>query len=292
MTYNIIKFLLKVISIIPFGMLYSISSMLYVILYYVIRYRRNTVFNNLQESFPDKSKKEIKRIEKRFYHYFADNIVEICKMWSMSDDEMRGHIKFINVDDINEKLRKGKSVALYLGHYANWEWISSLPLNIDKNIICGQIYHRLSNPDIDKIMQENRTWNGSVNIEMRETARHINRLSMENKVYIIGFIADQSPRKKDARHYIPFLNHEIPVQIATEKIIRHYEMDAWFVRPKRIKRGFYEAEFIHMDDTTTKDRNFGLTETYFRLLEETIYQNPEFYLWTHRRFRLSKRILS
>lgn len=271
----------------PFRVLYALSDGLYLILYYVVGYRRKVVKQNLKESFPDKSDKEIKAIEKRFYRYFSDNLLEICKMGSISHEEMKKRMHFVNVDVINKRLREGHSIAVYLGHYGNWEWVSSLPLSLDNDVTAAQIYHRLSNPAIDKVMLENRASCHAVNVEMRETARFINRKAMNNEVCITGFIADQSPRKKDAKYFLHFLNHEIPVITATEKIIKHYNLDTFFLKVSRVKRGYYEAEFISMSCETESE--FELTHKYFSLLEQTIIDNPEYYLWTHRRFKLAKK---
>lgn len=292
MTYHLFHFFLRLISRIPFGILYVFSNGLFFLLYHLIGYRRKVVHKNLCESFPEKSEAEIIEIEKNFYHFFSDNIIEICKMGSMSGEEMGKRMKFTNIDEINKVLRSGRSVGLYLGHYANWEWISSMPLHLDKNAVSAQIYHKLSNDDFDRIMLENRAAHGAVNVEMRKTARFINEQAMKSQVCIIGFIADQSPRKKDANYYLNFLNHEVPALTGTEKIIKHYDFDVWFVQPKRIKRGYYEAEFIHIEDSSRTLSDFKLTDSYFKILEQTIRRQPELYLWTHKRFRYAKPINS
>lgn len=290
MTYQLLRFSLKLISYIPFCVLYAFSGGMYFLLYHIIGYRRKVVRKNLTESFPEKNEAEIKRIEKDFYRFFTDNIIEICKMGTMSGEEMSRRMKFTNIDEINEVLRSGRSVGLYLGHYGNWEWISSMPLHLYKNAVSAQIYHKLSNEDFDRIMLENRAAHGATNVEMRKTARFINEQARDGRVSIIGFIADQSPRKKDAVYYLKFLNHEVPVLTGTEKIIKHYDFDVWFVQPKRIKRGYYEAEFIHIHDNPRALPDFQLTDLYFKILEQTIHRQPELYLWTHKRFRYAKPI--
>lgn len=290
MTYHLLRFSLKMISYIPFCVLYAFSGGMYFLLYHLIGYRRKVVRKNLTESFPEKNETEIKRIEKDFYRFFTDNIIEICKMGTMSAQEMEKRMNFTNIEKINEVLRTGRSVGLYLGHYANWEWISSMPIHLYKNAVSAQIYHKLSNDDFDKIMLENRAAHGATNVEMRKTARFINEQAMKNQVCIIGFIADQSPRKKDATYYLKFLNHEIPALTGTEKIIKHYDFDVWFVQPRRIKRGYYEAEFIHIHDNPRALPDFKLTDLYFNMLDQAIRKHPELYLWTHKRFRYAKPI--
>lgn len=132
MTYHLLHFFLKLLSYIPFGMLYLLSDGLFYPLYYLVGYRRKIVRKNLTESFPEKSLSEIKQIEKRFYHSFTDIILESCKLASISPDEIKRRMQFVNVEAVNSFLRQGKSVSIYLGHYGNWEWISSMPLWLEK----------------------------------------------------------------------------------------------------------------------------------------------------------------
>lgn len=288
MTYHLLRFLLKMISHIPFSVLYAFSGGMYFLLYHVAGYRRKTVRKNLSESFPEKDGKELKAIEKNFYRFLTDNILEICKMGAMSAREMGRRMNFTNIDAVNEVLRGGRSVALYLGHLGNWEWISSMPLHLYDKAVSAQIYHKLSNDDFDRIMLENRASHGATNVEMRKTARFVNEQAMKGQVCIIGFIADQSPRKKDATHYLRFLNHEVPALTGTEKIIKHYDFDVWFVQPKRVKRGYYEAEFVHITDEPRQLPDFQLTDIYFNMLDQAIRRQPELYLWTHKRFRYAR----
>ncbi len=285
MIYSLLSFLVRLLSYIPFRVLYIISNCLFYVVYYVIRYRRAIVRKNIVESFPDKSKREIELLEKNFYRFFTDNILESCKMATISRQEMSRRMKFINCDDLNAVLRKGKSISLYLGHYGNWEWVSSIPLYLEEGVIGAQIYHKLHNDNMNKLILNNRGRMGAVSIEMYKTARYINELASEKKVSIIGFIADQSPRKKDSRYFIPFLNHNVPVLTGTEKITKHYDFEAWFLKMKRVKRGYYEAEFVRMHDNPKSLPDFELTSIYFGMLEEMIKISPEFYLWTHNRFK-------
>ena len=156
MMYHLSFLLLKVFSLIPFGLLYIFSDCLFYIIYYVFRYRRDIVRKNITESFPEKSEREIIGVEKDFYRYFADNLLETCKLATISRKEIERRMKFTNVDAFNEILRSGKSISLYLGHYGNWEWCSSIPLHFIEGITSAQIYHQLSNASMDRLMMFNR----------------------------------------------------------------------------------------------------------------------------------------
>lgn len=276
-------------SCIPFRLLYFISDGVYYLLYYVVRYRRKVVRKNLQESFPDKKEHEIEYIEKKFYRYFADNMLETCKLTAITPKEIQKRMRFTNLEAFNDVLRRGKSISLYLGHYGNWEWCSSIPLHLIEEITAAQIYHQLRNANMDRLMMRNRERMGARCVEMRKTARYVNEQNKASKVCVIGFIADQSPRINDARFFLPFLNHQVPVLVGTEKITKHYDFDAWFVRLRRVRRGFYEADLVQMHSAPKSLPDFELTAIYFRMLEQAIQEQPELYLWTHRRFKHAKK---
>jgi KDO2-lipid IV(A) lauroyltransferase len=265
--------------------MYVLSDSLFCLLYYFGRYRRKIVRKNLVESFPGKSLPEVRAIEKKFYRFFIDTIFETCKMATISPEEISRRMKFTNIEAIKTVLGQGKSISLYLGHYGNWEWVSSLPLHLDKEIVAGQVYRRLRNKTIDRLMIHNRERMGAVCIEMSKTARRINELAGNHKVSIIGFIADQSPRKQYIHHYVQFLHHHTPVLTGTEKLTKHYGLEAWYLKVKRVKRGYYEADFVRIHENPRSLPDFELTALYYRLLEQAILRQPELYLWTHNRFK-------
>lgn len=285
MMYHLLSFFLKLLSYIPFKVLYVLSDGLFYLLYYVIRYRRTIVRKNLTESFPEKSEQEILQIEKNFYHYFTDQVLESCKMTTISPEEISRRMVFTNVEAADAVLKSGKSIALYIGHYGNWEWVSSIPLWLGKEVRAVQIYHKLRNESMDKLMLHIRERMGAVSVEMRKTARYITEMANSRQVSIVGFIADQSPRKKEVRHFLPFLHHNTPVLTGTEKIIKHYDFEAWFLNMKRIKRGYYEAELVRIHENPKELPDFELTAIYYQMLEQMIRNRPELYLWTHNRFK-------
>lgn len=283
--YRLLYFLVKALSHIPFWTMYLISDILYYVVYYIVKYRRYIVRKNLTESFPEKSIDEIVKIEKKFYRFFVDILVESLKMFSMSPKTMKRRMKLLNVEGLMETMRQGRSASVFMGHYGNWEWVSSLPLHLEEGMLGVQIYHELSDKIMNKLLLYSRGRMGAVSVEMRRTVRDISRMISEGKVAAIGFIADQSPRKKDAHYFIPFLNHEIPVLTGTEKLTKHYDFEAWYLDVKKVKRGYYEAEFVKMHDNPRLLPDFELTTIYYQWLERIIKERPELYLWSHNRFR-------
>lgn len=290
MMYHLLRFFLKLLSYIPWRVMYGLSDGLFYLLYYMVGYRRKIVRKNLSESFPEKDLSDIKRIEKGFYRFFADMLLESCKLASMSPEEMRKRMKFKNVEAVNAMIRQGKSVSVYLGHYGNWEWVSSMPLWLEKDVEGIQIYHKLRNQTMERLMLHIRERMGGISVEMHKTARYITELVNNHKVCVIGFIADQSPKKRESRYFLPFLHHKTPVLIGTEKITKHYGFEAFYLHVTRTRRGFYEAEFVQLHENPQSLPGFELTALYFKHLEQAILQQPELYLWTHQRFKHAERL--
>ncbi len=286
--YYFIYFIIKTLSYIPFWMLYAISDIMYYPLYYVIRYRREIVRKNLTESFPEKSPSEIITIEKKFYRFFMDMLLESSKIASISPNEMRKRMKFVNIDKTNKLLDEGKSLAFFMGHFCNWEWMTSVGLWIKDDVVCAQVYHKLINETFDKIIKQMRERMGNICVEMRQTARFVASMKAENKACMVALIADQSPKRRQIKHYVKFLNHMVPVLVGPEKIANHFGYMPIFVNAKRVKRGYYECEFslLHNDPTSLPD--YKLTDLYFERLEDEIRRYPECYLWTHNRFKYAK----
>ena len=283
--YYVLLFLVKMLSYMPFRILYILSDILFFPFYYIIRYRRKIVRKNLTESFPKKSTDEIIRIEKKFYHFFIDMTLESCKLITITPEEIKQHIKFTNMEVANEYLANGQSVSAFLGHYGNWEWISSIGLWLCDNSVVAQIYHKLHNDEMDKIMRRLRERMGNQCVDMYKTVRFMVDASKDSRPYIIGFIADQSPKRREAKHFIPFLNHEIPVLTGSEKATKHFGYQAIFIGMNRVKRGYYECELSSLHPHPESLPDFELTTLYFQRLEQEIQKHPELYLWTHNRFK-------
>ncbi|MDR2621482.1 MAG: lysophospholipid acyltransferase family protein, partial [Dysgonamonadaceae bacterium] len=284
--YGLLKGMWRLLAFIPLPILYGLSDILFYMVYHLARYRRRITRKNLIESFPEKSRREITGIEKRFYRFFVDLMFEMCKMTAFSEQEMRRRMRFTHLEEVQQVLDSGKSISVYIGHYGNWEWISSLPVHLSGPVVAGQIYHRLHNRAVNRLLLRNRSQWGSVNVEMNETFRWIHRHFYAGQVTITGYIADQAPRSANVQHHVHFLNHQTTALTGTEKITRKYGFDAYYLDIERKRRGYYEARFVRMpDDETQALSGFALTDKYFELLEQTIRRRPECYLWTHNRFK-------
>ncbi len=269
--------------------MYLLSDLLFMPFYYLGRYRRKVVRRNITGSFPELGTKETRRIERKFYSFFLDIFFETCKYASISKKAIGRRMVFENVDEIDGLLRQGRSISLYLGHYGNWEWVSSLPLHINGDAVAGQIYHKLNSPVAGRLLLESRSRMGAVCVEMKHTLRWINGLSDKGTTTITGYIADQSPRRRADMYYLAFLNRRVPVLTGAERITRRYGMEAYYLDIERAGRGRYRATFVRMADDPASLPEGRLTEIYYAMLEGTIRRRPEFFLWSHNRFKYAKK---
>ena len=276
---------IRLLSRLPFRVLYALSDATFYPLYYLARYRRKIVRKNLVESFPQLSHSEIEALEKKFYHFFCDLIFESCKMATISPDEIKRRMHFTNFHIANEMLAKGQSVAYFIGHFCNWEWMSSSGLWFENGMVVAQVYHKLGNVTMDRVIRQMRERFGSECVEMRQTARYMVREKSGGKPCNIALIADQSPRRKDIKHYTQFMNHTVPALVGPEKMVKHFGCAPLFVTVRRVKRGYYEVDFSLLSDDASSLPDYELTDLYYRRLQEEIQKQPECYLWTHNRFR-------
>ena len=278
-----------VVSLLPLRVLYFFSDLLYFPLYYCIRYRRKVVRRNLVDSFPEKSLEEIVRIEKKFYSYFCDYLMETIKLFTISEKQMRKRMRFEGVEDVKAAFEEGRSCCVYLGHYCNWEWITSLPLHFDKEeVVLGQIYHVLENKTFNDLFVRVRSRFQAVNIPMAETLRKIISYRREGKKMIIGFISDQTPFWNNIHYWTNFLNHDTPVLTGAERIARQVDFVVYYADIVRVKRGYYVCRLKKVAHDPRRLEEFQLTELYFSELERTIQKAPQYWLWTHNRWKRTR----
>lgn len=275
------------LSCLPMRWHYFVSDLLFHLIYHVVRYRRKLVRKNLSDSFPGKTPGEIRRIERGFYHYFCDVFIESFKFISIPPEELKERMVFRGLEHIQDSCQRGKSCAVFLGHYGNWEWVSSLSLWVDPKLgKCVQLYHPLENPVFDRLIGYTRERMGSTNIPVEQSLRHFVKYRQEGIPIIIGFIADQVPHWRNIHYWAQFLNHpKTPVFSGSERMARQFDMDAYFLKITRVKRGYWQAEFVPMCHNAKSTAEFELTEMYTRMLEEEITEAPEFWLWSHNRWK-------
>ena len=286
--YYVVFTIWYLFSLLPMWVHYLISDALYLFIYKIAGYRTAVVRKNLSSSFPNKSEEELRNIEKHFYHWFCDYIVETVKLFSISERTMRKRMQFENIGQINEDLKNGRSVTVYLGHYCNWEWITSLPLHITTDGIAAQLYHPIESKVFNRLFLYSRSRFHAISLDMLEAFGILRDWQKEGKLSVTGYISDQAPGF-GAMHYWPwFLNHDTPAYSGAERIARILNTTVYYFDIHRPRRGYYVANVIKMTDNPKEEEKFFLTEQYYRLLENSIKRAPEFWLWSHNRWKRTR----
>ena len=289
-TYSFVYGAVYLLSVLPLCLLYLLSDGLYALIYYVVRYRRGVVRDNLMHSFPEKLPQDLKAIEKKFYRFFCDYIVETLKLASISEEEMKRRIVFHGIENMPRLYTEDgyDFVFLYLGHYCNWEWVSSIPAHLPSYVHGGQIYHPLYNKVLDKLFLKLRGRFGSENIAMKHTLKRIVNLQQSKTPTMIGFISDQLPKWESIHLFVPFLHRQTAVFTGAEQMGKHLKVAYFYVDICRPKRGYYSCTFKRMYADEGVTNGFPITTAFMNLLELSIKTNPQYWLWTHKRWKRTK----
>ena len=283
LVYSLAFPLLWLISILPFPIFYLFSDFVYFLVYRVIGYRKKVVRENLALTLPHLSDAERKVIEKKFYKHMCDMFLEMIKTMSMSPEEMERRFHVTNIDLVQDYAKKGKSVILVASHYASYEWL--LTINPKLGFQGVAVYKRLANPYFDKLVRKIRS---KYNTEMIETRKAIPTMAKNQRNGVLsmyGLASDQSPKMERIFHSMKFMGVEVPVHTGAETLAKKYDLAVIFVQVKKVKRGYYEATFISLADNPKEFENFKITEMYLKEVEKQILEAPEFYLWTHKRWK-------
>lgn len=278
----------RVVGALPLRALYLLADAIAFVMERCVGYRSRVVTDNLVSSFPEKDAAEIKKIKRGFYKFLADYFMETLKMASMSHSEMKKRMRFEGIEEVARALSDGRSVTLYLGHYGNWEWVSSLPLYFPKEVKAAEIYHPLENVASDEAFLRLRQRFGAIAIAMSDTMRILTGWYRKGDVSVTGYIADQVPGYNSIHLWVDFLNHDTPVFSGPERISRLLKAEAYYIDISRPRRGEYVGKFVKLSDDASREEKFSLTRRYFEMLEATIRRAPELWLWSHRRWKRTR----
>ena len=288
--YNIIYGIFYLVSKLPYRALYVISDIANLVLYHIVRYRRDIVRRNITSAFPEKSLEECISIERGFYKWFCDYFVETVKLMSVSRQELLSRIEFRGIDKIEECFDRGQTCAGILGHYGNWELLSATGLVIKKHpeAVIGLIYHPLRSQLFDRLFINMRQSMGGVCVANKDILKYIMSFRSQNLMNLFGYIADQAPRYRNIHLWLPFLNHDTPVFTGAERIMRKMNNAVFYIDVERPERGKYIYTFKLMTDKPGEMPEFEITKKFFVMLEQTIRREPRFYLWSHNRWKRTR----
>ena len=286
LVYIILYPLIWIISKSSFRLIYLFSDFLYLILYHVISYRKKLVRKNLALAFPEKTFLERKIIEKKYYKHLSDLFLESFKSLNISEVDIKKRYSFKNIELLDELYKKKKNIILMGGHYASWEWFFIIDRLTDYRI--NAIYKKLSNKYFDSLIKKIRSkYNGNL-ISTKNTFKEILKNTKLKGLNIYGFASDQSPKKNKATYWNNFLNNFVPFHTGAEIIAKKYDMAVVYMNVEKVKRGYYLASFKLITDKPKKYKDFKITEDFIKLLENQIFKAPEYYTWTHNRFKHRK----
>lgn len=281
--YIIVYPILWIISILPFRVLYIVSDGLYLLLYYVIGYRKKVVTNNLKLVFPNKEDSEIKLIRKKFYKHLCDMFLEMAKTMSISKSELKKRFKIKNPEELKRIESLNKSVILMFGHYASWEWTIEVQNHI--NFSGYGVYKQLANPYFDSLVKNIRSKFNTKLISTKETISTITENEALGKKSMTAFLSDQSPRLSRDVYWGSFMGITIPCFTGAERLAKKLDLSTVYLKINKVKRGFYEAEVITLAEDSKKYKDYELTDMFLKEVEKQIYEAPEFYFWTHKRWK-------
>ncbi|MFD2284922.1 lauroyl acyltransferase [Pedobacter petrophilus] len=276
------KFLLGGLSLLPLPILYLLADVTHVLLYHVFGYRKKVVRENLLSALPEKSLPEIVQIEKKFFRYLASLMFEILKMNSLSAEQIKKRFIFHNKGQLQEYLDRGESVLVCSAHYGNWEW-GTVGIGLNFQADHYPIYKPLSNPVFDNWFKKIRSRFGNRLVAMRQTMRAL--AASKGKPSIFSFGNDQAPAKDESHYWTSFLHQQASIQLGIEKIARKSNRPIFYFKVNVIKRGYYEVDCIPLCLKPAETEEFEITEMHTRLLEEIIREKPEYWLWSHRRWK-------
>lgn len=281
--YYIFYSLNWIVTLLPLRVLYIFSNLMYFVLYYFPSYRKKVVTANLKNSFPEKTEKEIIVIRKKFYRHLADLFVETLKLTHMSEKQFKARFTVSNLQVIEKLLAEKRDAIAVLGHYNNWEWLGAFPMYTGYKAV--SIYKPLQNKYFDKFINSLRMKHGMVLTPMSNIIREIINDRKNNINTISAFISDQTPIKTEIKYWTTFLNQDTPVYMGTEKVASKYDMAVVFFDIQKIKRGYYNLNIELLFDHTANLPEHLITETHVRRLEKQIIEKPEFWIWSHRRWK-------
>ncbi len=272
---------LYLLSVLPFWLLYRVSDLLFAIVYGIFGYRKTVVFTNLKNAFPEKSQTELQQLQRKFYRYFFDLIVETLKTLSISPRTLRKRLSFPDQSIFEKYYRQNQSIIIVMGHFGNWE-LGGARFAIEPLHKLYVIYHPLSNPYFDKLMYKMRTRLGNGLYAMRDTLRGM--IGNKKSVTATAFIADQTPSPRDA-YWMEFLHQDTPVFTGTGKIAHKFNYPVIYASVKRVKRGYYEISIEELVPNPGAISPEEIVSRFTQRLEADIREIPATWLWTHRRWK-------
>jgi KDO2-lipid IV(A) lauroyltransferase len=263
--------------------LYIISDVFFFLIYYVFGYRKKVVEANLKMAFPKKTDNEIKSISKKFFKHFTDLIIESVKYFSMSEKEIRKRYKYKNPELLDAFGNKGKGIIIVGAHQGNWEWSTSMPLATNIKVLGA--YTKINNKYYEKTIKKSRKRFGIDGYKTSETVKNIEKNVANNLQAAYVLLSDQSPQPQKTYYWSKFFGITVPIHTGAEMLAKRFDFVVINYVARKVKRGYYEVEFQLITETPKEFKDYEITDKYTAITEQNILLQPEFYLWSHKRFK-------
>ncbi|MEL6304835.1 MAG: lysophospholipid acyltransferase family protein [Bacteroidota bacterium] len=283
LVYLLVYPILWLVSRLPFRLLYALSDGVFFLLYYAIGYRKKVVRENLALVFPDKAVSERIRIEKAFFKHMCDMFLEMIKTMGISNAQLQKRFTFENLEVLHNLEAQQKSVMLMLPHYASWEWAISLDAHVASK---GYgIYQVIANKYFDQLVRSIREKFGTTLIGTAVTRGTIAKNKRNGELSMYGILSDQSPMPQKAQLWTEFMDIRVPVHTGAETICRSHNLPAVYLKVTKQGRGYYSGVFHVLSENPKEEEDFTITKAFLRMVEKSIKEAPEFYFWTHKRWK-------
>jgi len=275
-----------ILSWFPLTMLYALSDLIvYPIVYYIIKYRVKVVRGNLLHSFPDKTTKELRTLEIKFYHHLCDYAVELIKLMHISQKELDKRMQLSNIDLFYDQLNKGRNVILVMGHYANWDWLNVLQRKLHPGTTMAVVYRPLNDIYFDRFFLRIRDQFNIYNIKKNSTLREMIHLKQQQKPFIVAMVSDQSPSKNNLDYWTTFMHQDTAVLTGMSRIAKQMKYAVYYIDMQQVKRGYYTSTLSILAEDASEWTEEAISEAFIRRVEETVTRDPSLYLWTHKRWK-------
>ena len=271
------------LSVLPMRVLYALSSASYYLVFYLFGYRKKVVIQNLRRAFPERSEKELLEIRRKFYRHLCDLIVESLKSLTISEAELKKRFSYVNLDYFDALKKTGKSGFIMCGHYASWEWSFMLPSLVPFEGI--GVYKRLKNPYFDRLVRKIRGRFEGILVANKEFRQYLNQQDAQGIQTLSMVISDQAPRSDTYKTKLSFMGIESPFFTGTEFIARDLNYALVYLKIEKLKRGYYRGTVVPITESPNELPELEVTRKFLRELEGQIHTAPEYYLWSHKRWK-------
>ena len=280
--FKILYIFIWTVTLLPFCCYYLLSDFLYLIIYYIVGYRKKVVQTNLRNAFPDKTDKELKISEKKFFRNLVDIFLEAFKLIHISKKEIKKHWTYENIEIFNELKGKNKDILMVSAHYGNWEWFTFFGEIVDYKFLA--LYKSLSSGNFDVFLRGLREKFGLETVSMEKAFKRMLNLQKEKTPNIVWFAADQAP-PPETQFWTTFLNQETAFFLGPEKLAKKLDYSIVYLDVYRTARGKYKAKFTLLFENTKDTKEFEITRKHVKHLENSIKEKPELWLWSHKRWK-------